>query len=301
MPIGLLFSGQGAQAVGMGQSLFENSPAAKALYEEADATLGWSLSDFSFNGPDEELTKTSVCQPALYVHGMAGLAAWREKGGVPEVGAALGLSLGELTALAAAGAFGFATGLKVVAERGRLMQEACEATDGGMASVIGADRETVAKLCEDFDIDMANLNCPGQIVISGEMAKVEAAAADAKNRGARMAKTLNVAGAYHSRLMQGAADKLEAFLEDIEVKQPKWPVFTNTTGGQVSEPAAIKAALVKQVSSSVLWEDCMANAAALGIAEFYEFGPGGVLVGLARRIDKQLSVTAVAEFADIPE
>lgn len=284
----------------MGQSLYENSETARSLYDQADETLGWSLTKVCFEGPEEELTKTSVCQPALYVHGLAALAAWREKGGMPEAGTALGLSLGELTALAAAEAFDFATGLKVVAERGRLMQEACEATHGGMASIIGSDRETVAALCSEFDVDMANLNCPGQIVISGEKEKVDAAVAVAKDRGARMAIPLKVAGAYHSRLMQSAADSLEAFLQGIDIKPPSIPVFSNALGKAISEPDEIKAALVKQVVASVLWEDCMRGAAELGIDTFYEFGPGGVLAGLAKRTDKAWKVSPVCEFADIP-
>src|SRR5882757_2280362 len=166
MSLALLFAGQGAQKVGMGKSLYDGSPAARALYDEADRILGWSLTKVSFEGPEAELTQTKICQPALYVHGLAMLAALREKGRVPEVKIALGLSLGEVTALAAAGVFDFATGLKVVAERGRLMQLACEKSNGGMAAIIGEDRPKVEQLCQEFGIQAANFNAPGQIIVS---------------------------------------------------------------------------------------------------------------------------------------
>jgi malonyl CoA-acyl carrier protein transacylase len=283
----------------MGRSLFEQSAAARAVYEEANAVLGWDLARVSFEGPDAELTQTKVCQPALFVHGLALLAALREAQKLPEVKFALGLSLGEITAYTAAGVFDFATGLRVVAERGRLMQQACERTTGGMAAIIGEERAKVAELCRDFDIEAANFNAPGQIIISGEKSKVEAAVAAAKDRGIKRAMPLNVAGAYHSRLMEPARAEFATFLEGVTLAAPKFAVFTNTTGQAISEPAAIKAALVKQVVSSVLWEDCMRSAVAAGATEFWELGPGGVLAGLARRTDKSWSVKSFAEFSDV--
>ena len=299
MALALLFAGQGAQKVGMGRSLYEQSAAAKAVYDEANAVLGWDLARVSFEGPEEELTQTKVCQPALFVHGMALLGALRETQKLPEVNFALGLSLGEITAYTAAGVFDFATGLRVVAERGRLMQQACERTTGGMAAIIGEERAKVAELCREFDIEAANFNAPGQIIISGEKAKVEAAVAAAKDRGIKKAMPLNVAGAYHSRLMEPARAEFATFLESVTFSAPKFTVFTNTTGQSVSEPAAIKAALVKQVVSSVLWEDCMRSAVAAGATEFWELGPGGVLAGLARRTDKNWNVKSFAEFSDV--
>ncbi len=285
----------------MGKTLAENSPAARALYDQANRVLGWDLTNVSFAGPEPELTQTKVCQPALFVHGLAGLAALQEAGKLPagEPAFALGLSLGEVTAYTAAGVFDFATGLKVVAERGRLMQLACEQTTGGMAAIIGEERAKVQELCRDFDIEAANFNAPGQIIVSGEKTKVAAAVAAAKDRGIKKVMPLNVAGAYHSRLMEPARAAFAAYLETVPFAAPRFNVFTNTTGQAISDPAAIKAALVKQVVSSVLWEDCLRSAVAAGAKEFLEIGPGGVLAGLVRRTDKTWPVKSVSEFADV--
>lgn len=285
----------------MGKSLYENVPVARAYFDRADEALGWNLSRLCFEGPETELTQTSVCQPALFVHGCAVAAALQERGSVLEPSACLGLSLGELTALTVAQAFSFEDGLRVVAERGRLMQQACEQTDGAMASMIGGEFAKVQTLCEEHDIDIANLNCAGQIVVSGERHKVEAAVEAAQAGGGfRMVVPLKVAGAYHSRLMEPAREAFERFLAEVPVAAPKVPVFSNTTGAQVQDPDAIRAALVRQVVSSVRWEDCMRSAAALGIETFYECGPGTVLTGLARRIDRSVKVFAVAEHEQLP-
>ncbi len=301
MALALLFAGQGAQKVGMGRTLCQQSPAARALYDEANAVLGWDVAKVSFEGPEAELTETKICQPALFVHGLALLAALREQGrlaaGEPRF--ALGLSLGEITALAAAGVFDFATGLRIVAERGRLMQLACEQTSGGMAAIMGEDRAKITDLCREFDIEAANFNCPGQIIVSGEKARVAAAAASAKGRGIKKVVTLNVAGAYHSRLMEPARAAFAAFLEGIPFAAPHFAVFTNTTGQAIGEPAAIKEALARQIVSPVLWEDCMRGAAAAGATEFWELGPGGVLAGLARRTEKSWPVKSFSEFAEL--
>jgi len=299
MGLALLFAGQGAQKTGMGKSLYAGSAAARALYDEANRVLGWDLAQMSFEGPDAALTPTKVCQPALFVHGMALLAALREQGKAYEINFALGLSLGEVTAYAAAGVFDFTTGLKIVAERGRLMQMACEQTSGAMAAVIGEERTSVAELCRDFDVEAANFNAPGQIIISGENTKIAAAVAGAKERGMKKVILLNVAGAYHSRLMEPARVAFAAYLESVPFAAPKFTVFTNTTGQAIADPAAIKNALVKQVVSSVLWEDCMRQAAAAGASTFWELGPGGVLTGLARRTEKSWSVKNFSEFTDL--
>jgi len=299
MPSALLFAGQGAQKVGMGRSLYENSAAARALYDEADRVLGWELTRVSFEGPETELTQTRVCQPALFVHGLALLAILRAQGRVGEATMALGLSLGEITALTAAGVFDFATGLRVVGERGRLMQVACEQTSGTMASIMGEEPAKVAALCQEFDVEMANLNCPGQIVISGDKAKIGAALAAAKERGMRKVIELKVAGAYHSRLMEPARAAFAAFLEPMALARPNLTVFTNTTGRPVADPADIRAALARQIVSPVLWEACLRQAAAAGATAFVELGPGGVLASLARRTNREWPVRSYAEFADL--
>ena len=299
MALALIFSGQGAQKTGMGRSLYEQSPAARALFDEADRVLGWSLSRLCFEGSESELTPTKVCQPALYVHGLAAMAALRESGRLPGMQFAFGLSLGEVTACAAAGVFDFATGLRIVAERGRLMQSACETTTGSMAAIMGEERAKVQELCGEFDIEAANFNAPGQIIVSGEKSKVAAAVAAAKDRGIKKVIPLNVAGAYHSRLMEPARAAFAGYLEPIPFAAPACTLLTNTTGQTVAEPAAIKAALIRQVVSPVLWEDCMRAAAAAGATEFWELGPGGVLAGLARRTEKSWTVKSIAEFADL--
>jgi len=298
MPLALIFAGQGAQKVGMGKSLYEGSATVKALYDEANSVLGWDLKKISFEGPETELTQTKVCQPALFVHGLAVVAALRDAGKLPAVKYAMGLSLGEVTALTAAGVFAFTTGLKVVAERGRLMQLACEKSVGGMAAIIGEERARVAELCAEFDIEAANFNAPGQIIVSGEKARVDALVAAAKDKGLKRVMALHVAGAYHSRLMEPARAEFAAYLAGISFNRPQFTVFSNTTGQIVSEPAQIREALVKQVVSSVRWEDCMRACAAAGATEFWECGPGGVLAGLARRTEKAWVVKSFTEFTD---
>jgi len=299
MALGLLFSGQGAQQIGMGRSLCDNSKTAEALYREANDVLGWDLKKICFEGPDEALTETRVCQPALYVQGYAIYALLKEQGKLAAMKAACGLSLGELTALAVAGVYDFGTGLKLVAERGRLMQLACDATKGTMAAVIGGSRDEVQAFCDEFDIEIANLNCPGQIVVSGEKEKVLEAVAASKGRF-KLCKPLNVAGAYHSRLMVSARDAFGEFIKDFEFKRPEIAVYTNVTGASVSDPEEIKDCLVKQIVSPVRFEDCLRNMAdENGLSEFYECGPGKVLAGFAKRIDKALNVSQLSEYEEI--
>lgn len=293
--IALLFAGQGAQSVGMGRDLAEQFPVAANLFQKADEILGRTLSEIAWSGPIEELTKTSNCQPALYIHGLACLAALRDiVGDFPITGAA-GLSLGEMTAHAAAGTVDFVTGLKLVQRRGELMDEACAATSGAMAAMIGADESAVRALAADADVDVANINAPGQIVISGERAKVEAAIGMAKEHGIRRATLLNVAGAYHSRLMEIAYRKLGAALVDLPIATPRFSVISNVTGQEVEAPDEIRRTLQDQVTGTVRWLDCMERLAALGYDFFIELGPGGVLAGLLQRTQKGADVISVSD------
>jgi [acyl-carrier-protein] S-malonyltransferase len=293
--IALLFAGQGAQIVGMGKDLAEQFPKAADLFRQADEILGRKLSEIAWNGPIEELTKTSNCQPALYVHGLACLAVLRELAGDFPIEGAAGLSLGEMTAHAAAGTFDFATGLKLVQKRGELMDGACAATSGAMAALIGADENEVRALAVDADVDVANINTPGQIVISGEKAKVEIAVGMAKEHGIRRATLLNVAGAYHSRLMEGAYRKLGDALGDVPMETPKFAVISNVTGEEVNTPAKIRQTLQDQVTGTVRWADCMERLAERGCDFFLELGPGGVLAGLLKRTCKDANVASVSD------
>ncbi len=293
--VALLFAGQGAQIVGMGKDLAGDFPAAADLFRRADEILGRKLSDIAWNGPIEELTKTSNCQPALFVHGLACLSILRELAGDFPIGSAAGLSLGELTAHAAAGTFDFENGLKLVQNRGEFMDEACAATVGGMAAMTGADENAVRKLAADEDVDVANVNSPGQIVISGELAKVEAAVAVAKESGIRRAMMLNVAGAYHSRLMESAYKKLGAALLEVQMQVPKFPVISNVTGREVETLPKIRQTLQDQVTSTVRWVDCMERLVDLGCDLFIEVGPGGVLAGLLKRTRKDVEVISVGD------
>jgi [acyl-carrier-protein] S-malonyltransferase len=291
----LLFAGQGAQSVGMGRDLAEQFPVAADLFREADEIVGRKLSEIAWNGPIEELTKTSNCQPALYVHGLACLAALRETAGDFPVGGAAGLSLGEITAHAAAGAFDFATGLKLVQLRAQFMDEACAATLGGMAAMIGGTENDVRQLAADEDVDVANINAPGQIVISGELAKVETAVGVAKEYGIGRAMMLNVAGAYHSRLMESAYEKLGPVLERVPMQQPRFPIISNVTGTEVTTAVEIRRTLQDQVTGTVRWLDCMERLIDLGCDFFIELGPGGVLAGLLRRTRKGVDVISVGD------
>ena len=298
--IALLFSGQGAQTVGMGRDLAEAFPGAAALFQRADAQLGYSLSGIAWDGPETALTETRHCQPALYVHGLACMEALRSLAGPFAFHAAAGLSLGEFTAHAAAGTFGFETGLRLVSERGRFMQEACEATAGGMAAMIGGEEEAVVQLAAECGVDVANFNCPGQLVLSGEKEGVARAVALAKERGIRMAKPLNVAGAYHSRLMQSAAHQLSGVLAGVEFARPGAVVYCNVDAAPVSEAAGIRETLERQVTGSVRWTQTLERLVdEEGCELFLELGPGGVLAGLLGRTRKGAQCVSVSDAASV--
>ena len=299
--IALLFAGQGAQCVGMGRDLAEHFPVAADLFGQADEILGRNLSNIAWNGPIGELTKTSNCQPALYVHSLAALAILREIAGDFPVAGAAGLSLGEITAYAAGGTFDFGTGLKLVQRRAEFMDQACAATLGGMAAMIGGLENDVRQLAADEDVDIANVNAPDQIVISGQLAKVEAAVGVAKEYGIRRAMMLNVAGAYHSRLMESAYEKLGAVLQDVPIESPRFPVISNVTGMEVTTPAEIRRTLQDQVTGTVRWFDCMKRLMDLGCNCFIELGPGSVLAALLRRAREEVDVISVGAVESVRE
>lgn len=298
--IAILFAGQGAQAVGMGKDLAAAYPVARELFEQADAVLGRSLSGITFEGPEAELVKTVNCQPALFVHGLACLAALRQEVADLAPVFAAGLSLGEFTAHAAAGTFSFGDGLKLVAERGRLMQEACESTQGSMAAMIGGEESAVRELAAQCDVDVANFNSPGQIVLSGTVAGIDQAVAGAKDKGIRKAAKLNVAGAYHSRLMQSAADALAPTLIATAMQSPNIPVVANVTARPVTDPVEVRKALAAQVTGSVRWTETIEYLADVEKVELcIELGPGGIIAGLVKRTRKELPVVSISDAASL--
>ena len=292
-----VFSGQGAQSVGMGRDLADNSAAAAEIFRTADAELGYALSDIIFNGPEEKLTQTKYCQVAIYTMSCAALAAFREKFPQVEPVACAGLSLGEYGALYAAGAFDFVTGLKLLAKRAELMDAACAAADGGMASVLNGDLEIIRKVCADCDIDVANYNSPSQIVISGVRSKVGEAVTQLKAQGIRKAIELNVAGAFHSRLMAEAGKELKCVLEKVDIAVPPVPVFHNFTAAPAADCAELKDNLAKQVAGSVRWDECVRNMVALGGDTMIEFGPGNVLTKLCSRSIPEVKTCNINSFA----
>ncbi len=283
----------------MGRDFAGHSATCRGMAAAADQALGFAISEIMFEGPDEELTKTSRCQPALYLHGLMALALIRER--LPDLTpvAAAGLSLGEFTAHAAAGTFSFEDGLKIVGKRGAFMEEACNATEGSMAALIGGEEEQVHALAAAADVDVANFNAPGQIVLSGTVAGIDAAVEKAKEFGIRRAIKLNVAGAYHSRLMQSAQQKLAAELAGLELRKPSMPVICNYAATAVSEAAEIRAMLEKQVTGSVRWTASIQALVAMGHRHFLELGPGKVIAGLVAKIDKDAVVHSVDDLASL--
>jgi [acyl-carrier-protein] S-malonyltransferase len=297
--IALLFAGQGAQAVGMGKDLVAAFPAAQAWFDRANAALGYDLAAICFNGPDAELTKTENAQPGIFLVSWVAFQLLKERVSALTFEAAAGLSLGEFTALTAAGAMSFEDGLRVVRQRGCFMQEACEATRGGMAAVIGLDEAPTREVCAEAGVVLANLNCPGQLVISGEAEKITKAVKLAKAKGAKRAIALPVAGAYHSPLMASAQPKLQAELAKMKLAPPTVIVVSNVTGQPHGGAADISARLVEQVTSSVRWEASMRFLLAQGFTRFIELGPGTALSGFMKRIDKSVQMLNVADAASM--
>lgn len=292
----MVFAGQGSQFAGMGRDLVERYPECKHIYAQADEVLGYSLSRICFEGPDEELTKTNHCQPAIFVTSAACLKALElELGSLPDVGAMAGLSLGEWSALYAAGSLTFEDTVRVLEARGRFMQEACDATDGGMLSLMGLSVDQAQALATEQEMEISNINGEGQVVLSGPKNKLAAVEQAALAAGAKRALALTVAGAYHSRLMQPAAERLAAFLAEIPLAAPQVPVVSNVTALPHGAPDDIRAAMVDQVTKTVRWLDCVRWLGAQGISEFVECGPGKVLSGLIKRIDRSAAILHIQD------
>lgn len=281
----------------MGRDLVDQYPIAAERLAQADERLGFSLSEVMFKGPSSELTRTSRCQPALFVHGMICLEILRDLVPDLEISGSAGLSLGEFTAHAAAGTFDFETGLDLVAKRGQFMEEATSSTEGTMAAMIGGEIEDIEKLAVQCNVDVANFNAPGQIVLSGSREGIEKAIESAEDSGVRIAKELEVAGAYHSRLMLSAQEKLAPELAAITLNEPSVPVICNVDASMVTSAEDIRSTLVRQVSGSVRWSDSMQKFIADGDTNFIEIGPGGVLRGLMKRIDRRASICSVHDCA----
>jgi [acyl-carrier-protein] S-malonyltransferase len=299
MKTALLFAGQGSQIVGMGRDLCEKYDVARQLFARTTEVLGRDLQKICFEGPADVLTKTDNAQPGIFLTSLACLEVFKSL--VPKLlfEATAGLSLGEFTALTATDAISFENGLRMVQMRGRFMQEACDATNGGMASILGMDELALAEICREAEVDIANLNCPGQIVISGDRDQITKAVELAKARGAKRAIPLVVAGAYHSRLMKSAQVKVADALAGLPMREPKAPVVCNVTARPATGVAEIKELLVRQVTSSVRWSESMQWLVAQGFTRFIELGPGNVLSGLMKRISKDVEMLNISDCATL--
>ena len=284
-----VFPGQGSQFVGMGRDLYDNIKTARIIFEQADEALGIALSKLCFEGPEAELTQTINAQPALVMVSYACLQATREIAGksLPEASFLAGHSLGEYTALAVAGVFNFSTAVRLARERGRLMHEAGQLQSGSMAAIIGLDESILAEVCQKTDTVMANINCPGQIVISGAADNIARAIEMATAAGAKRAIELQVSGAFHSPLMKPAVDGLIKYLDETELKDPSIPVIANMTGEPLSTAAVVKTELRNQLTNPVQWQRTVEYMYGQGVTTFIEIGPGKVLTGLVRRINSE--------------
>ena len=285
-----VFPGQGAQAVGMGRDLYDEVPAARAIFDAADEALDIPLSRICFDGPEDELTRTVNTQPALVTHAIAALAAALDAGTVTSrPGLAAGHSLGEYAALIAAGAVSFEDGVRLVRERGRLMQEACDAQPSTMAAVIGLEPDVLREACEATGASICNINAPGNITIGGTTESVDRAIRAATEAGASRIVPLAVAGAFHTPLMESAAERMRQVLAGVEFREPAIPVVSNVTARPMSEAGDLAEELAVQITSPVLWLDSVRVMQAAGVGKIVEFGPGRVLTGLIRRIDRGIT------------
>ena len=288
-----VFPGQGAQFVGMGKDLYDNVPEAKAMFEKANEILGFRITDIMFSGTDEELKQTKVTQPAIFLHSVILAKALGEKFN-PDMVA--GHSLGEFSALVAAGALGFEDGLTLVSKRAMAMQKACEANPSTMAAILGLEDKAVEDLCASIDevVVPANYNCPGQLVVSGSNEGVEKLCAKATEAGAKRALKLNVGGAFHSPLMEPARVELQAAIEAAPFQAPVCPVYQNVDAKPYTDPAKIKENLIAQLTAPVRWTQIVQNMLADGATEFVELGPGNVLAGLIKKVSREVSTESIA-------
>ena len=302
--IAFVFPGQGAQSVGMAKDVFEEVPASRRVIETADETLGFSLSSIIFDGPDQDLKQTYNTQPALLAASVAYLEAFREKGITPDYVA--GHSLGEYSALVATGVLSLEEAIAIVRARGEYMEQAVPGGQGAMAAVLGADRKALSSLCSSISeegnpVELANINCPGQIVISGSAEGVAAASERVKEAGGKRAIALEVSGPFHSSLMKEAAERLAGKLKDVQLSAPAVPVVANVTALPVSETEQIRGLLVEQVYSPVLWHDSVEWMIGQGVDTFVEIGPGSVLTGLIKKIDKSVKLININSLSSIKE
>ena len=296
--VAFLFPGQGSQSVGMGLELYQNSPAAKAVFDQADLAVGEPITPILFEGPDEELKKTINTQPAILTVSLACLRAMEEgirSNQMPRPAMVAGHSLGQYTALAAAGALDTADAVRLVRERGRLMQIASEMRPGGMAAILGMDPDILEEVCRETDTEIANVNAPGQIVISGDISAIEKAMELATAKGARRTVPLPVGGAFHSKLMEPAREGMAKALEDVTIHDPVIPVVANCTGRPMTTVGEIKEELISGICSAVRWKETVDYMTQSGITSFYEIGPGKVLGGLVKRINEEAEVINVSD------
>ena len=308
--IAYFFPGQGAQFVGMGKSLLQASPRAQTIFSRGNEVLGWDILDICQNGPEDSLNSTRVSQPAIFLLSMAVLDTMAEKAGSSEpfgrsltASATAGLSLGEYSALVFAGSLEFEEALKIVSARGQFMQDACDETPGGMTSLMGLEVSRVEDAVKNAQsvgkVGIANYNSPDQTVVSGEIEAVKKAVELATEMGCRRTVPLRVAGAYHSGLMASATQKLKSMLNEISIAPPRCPFYSNVSGQRVSNPEVIREGLIQQVESSVRWDAILRDILATGIHEALEVGPGKVLRGLARNVDRSFKVNCVCEYDEI--
>lgn len=297
--VAYIFPGQGAQYVGMGKDLYDNFDEAKDVFDAANEISGVDIKDLCFNGPMGKLSTTEFSQPAILTVSIAALRSLKQRMADIEAKAALGLSLGEYSALVSAGSIALEDAIRLVTSRGRFMEEASKENPGKMASVLGLDRAALEEICKEAGCEIANINCPGQIVISGKDDSIDRAIAGAKDKGAKRSIILEVSGPFHSSLMKSASSGLKTVLDDIEIKKPAIPFVSNVNASYEHDGGKIKENLLSQLTGTTYWEDSIRLLVKDGVDTFFEIGPGKVLKGLLRRIDPSLKVYSIATVEDI--